>query len=399
MDAQAYVELASERYMSGDLAGTVEACTRSIELDPERADAYSGRGLAQLGLGDVEAALDDLEQAAELDPEDASIQLNLALALRHADEPEACIAACDRALELGETDVDVYVTRGLARVATEQFAEALDDLTRGLEEEPSANVYVARAEARLQLGESAAAEEDCTRALELDAEHVGALAKRAVARQAQGKEAEGAADHAEAVRLTAEQLTAQLASEDGGERADAIEQLGALVEHEACPDLRPALRSALSDPVPLVRVHAALALHGAGEAGEGLDALRALLADPEPSTRAAAVSGLGFVADQDPDAMALLQGAAEDASPVVRLRVAYTLAELDGEADVVAAIEEALGHPEEAVRLEALKALGALPPERYGDATDRLLERALADPSEAVQAIARMVQLMLGGLE
>ena len=58
--------------MAGDLEQAIADFSRAIELEPENATAYRGRGVAYNESGDPDQALADFERAIELQPDEAT---------------------------------------------------------------------------------------------------------------------------------------------------------------------------------------------------------------------------------------------------------------------------------------------------------------------------------------
>ena len=69
--ADDYLHSAYARYRKGDWAGAIADCTKVIELKPDLAAGYHGRGDAEAAKGDMDGAIADYTKALELKPDDA----------------------------------------------------------------------------------------------------------------------------------------------------------------------------------------------------------------------------------------------------------------------------------------------------------------------------------------
>jgi tetratricopeptide (TPR) repeat protein len=106
-------------------------------LDPRTASlAYMNRGNAYLAKGDVERARADYEKAVSEDPRNAGAHVNRA-SLWIDDDPDLAIDECTKAIALDPNLGEAYINRGLARDKKKQPAEALVDLKKAVELNPT----------------------------------------------------------------------------------------------------------------------------------------------------------------------------------------------------------------------------------------------------------------------
>lgn len=66
-----FLEKGKSKQSIGDYRGAISDYTKAIELDPENAEAYHGRGLAKALLLENRGAISDYTKAIELNPENA----------------------------------------------------------------------------------------------------------------------------------------------------------------------------------------------------------------------------------------------------------------------------------------------------------------------------------------
>ena len=118
-----------------------------------------------------------------------------------AESDNLMIYKANKALELNPDDAKAYYNRGTAQLVLENYVEAVKDLTKSIELEPSADAYFNRGLA-MRLGKNnAQAIEDFSKAIELFPDHWGYHFERANARIVT-EDYEGAkADGSELVRL------------------------------------------------------------------------------------------------------------------------------------------------------------------------------------------------------
>jgi tetratricopeptide (TPR) repeat protein len=70
-DVRFYLESGLEKQVLQDHRGAIQDFTKAIELDPNKGEAYFGRGLAKIQLGDKNSGCLDLSKAGELGYEHA----------------------------------------------------------------------------------------------------------------------------------------------------------------------------------------------------------------------------------------------------------------------------------------------------------------------------------------
>jgi tetratricopeptide (TPR) repeat protein len=77
----------------GDFRGSVEACSKGIEVDPQEPELYLRRGIAWFHLGLYGIALEDFEEAAGMAYDDPRPELWRGLTLIELDRPLEAINA------------------------------------------------------------------------------------------------------------------------------------------------------------------------------------------------------------------------------------------------------------------------------------------------------------------
>jgi Tfp pilus assembly protein PilF len=105
-----------------------EAYTKAIELAPDFADAYFGRGRANLGLNEPRKAINDFSKCIELNPKSFGACINRGLMYKHLGNIQAYTNAYGYPTNTVGTSNVSELTRAL-----EYYALALSDFNRALE--------------------------------------------------------------------------------------------------------------------------------------------------------------------------------------------------------------------------------------------------------------------------
>jgi tetratricopeptide (TPR) repeat protein len=117
----------------------IQSYTRAIELSPNYAEAYVGRGMARRAKGDLAAAIEDYEKAGAIQPK--SIEGNRFVAQAYNNRGYIKLTALDvddaiqdftLAIKIDPNEPDHYYRRGLARLINEDLERALEDLNKAL---------------------------------------------------------------------------------------------------------------------------------------------------------------------------------------------------------------------------------------------------------------------------
>jgi tetratricopeptide (TPR) repeat protein len=158
----------------GEFRLAVDGYTQAIRIEPEKAQAYVGRGRCYLQLQEYATAISDFEQAKNLDPAQFGT---------HEDFAGAYLARGTQFLQDGMAD------------------EAIADFTQAAAHNPrDGRIYSRRGTARFMLNEFREAEEDFTTAIQID-HHDSDYVRRGRVLQAMGHFDQAIADFQEAARL------------------------------------------------------------------------------------------------------------------------------------------------------------------------------------------------------
>ncbi len=146
----------------------ISAYDQAIELMPDFADAYTGRGVVKSKLGDAEEAVADHDEAIHLKPDFAEAFINRGRAKRALKKYEEAITDFDEAIRLNPNSAAAYTHRGVSKNAIDQHQEAIADHDKAIQLSPDfVDAYINRGAAKRALGQMSAAERDMQKALEL----------------------------------------------------------------------------------------------------------------------------------------------------------------------------------------------------------------------------------------
>jgi protein O-mannosyl-transferase len=169
--AQAYYGRGSAYLDRGEYRNAMADFNREIELRPDYASGYFGRGYLYCAyLGKADSGIVDLLRAVELSPDYPDAWNTLGIAEGMKDAFGKSIGCFDRALSLKPDFVEAYVNRGTARM--KGFADidgAAGDFTQAITLDPSyAKAYLMRGIASGAKGLFDGAIADFTMAIRLD---------------------------------------------------------------------------------------------------------------------------------------------------------------------------------------------------------------------------------------
>ena len=114
-----FIYNANVKLAEGDYTGAIQDYNKAIELNPEYANVYYGRGLAKKILGDFRGAIKDCTKAIELDPSDAYSYLVRGLSKSGLGDYKAALKDYTRTIEIGEPQDALakgYGLRGVTRI-------------------------------------------------------------------------------------------------------------------------------------------------------------------------------------------------------------------------------------------------------------------------------------------
>lgn len=119
--------LGNLRLIQKNYEGAVQLFTQAINLAPERAEAYQGRGDAYIAEGKLQQAVDDFTQAIELDGSKPLFYDSRGALYATLGQHEQAIADFSQALKLNPIIPYAYLYRGVSYYSTGKYERALGD--------------------------------------------------------------------------------------------------------------------------------------------------------------------------------------------------------------------------------------------------------------------------------
>jgi tetratricopeptide (TPR) repeat protein/MinD-like ATPase involved in chromosome partitioning or flagellar assembly len=155
-----------------DLTIAIRSFSKSIELNPNYAIAYNGRGNAYLDLKQYDLALADYNKAIESNPQYVHAFYNRGIAYFDQKQLEPALTNYNKAIELDPEYVPAYNNRGNVYLDQKQYELALADYNKAIEmDQEQSYAYNNRANLFLVLGKLDAALADVNLSLKIDSQH------------------------------------------------------------------------------------------------------------------------------------------------------------------------------------------------------------------------------------
>jgi tetratricopeptide (TPR) repeat protein/tRNA A-37 threonylcarbamoyl transferase component Bud32 len=167
----------------GDFAGARADLDRVIEIDPEKAGAWSMRSKARDFQGDVQGALEDATHALELDGGSALIWYQRAFARGVAGDNDGALSDYEQGLAVDPRNVALWAARGHLEAGLGRLDEARASLSRAIELDPGQpDAWADRARVAALKGDYDAALSDLAQGLAHVGDNVELLALRGAIR-------------------------------------------------------------------------------------------------------------------------------------------------------------------------------------------------------------------------
>ena len=122
-----------DAHSNGDIERAINKFNKAINLDPQNAEAYAGRGWVKLKSGQYKEAIADYDEAIKLEPNAATYYSERGVAKSEAGDIEAAINDYNKAVDIDHNDATFYNNRGDAKLSKEKYPEAKNDFQTAIE--------------------------------------------------------------------------------------------------------------------------------------------------------------------------------------------------------------------------------------------------------------------------
>ncbi len=142
---------------------------RAIALEPFDPDLLVSRGTVKIHMGSYLWSLNDLDSALRIDPSNKLAYMNRAVAKASLKDYDGALKDCSKAIKLDPYRDDAFLRRGIIRYETEDYPGAIEDFRQALKINPD-NPYTwfNKALAGYQTGDTLAAIHDYSQVIALD---------------------------------------------------------------------------------------------------------------------------------------------------------------------------------------------------------------------------------------
>ena len=180
----------------------------AINLNPELTEAYNNRGNAYRGKGDLEMAIQDHTKAIDLNPKYADAYYNRGFDYWQKGEVDLAIQDYTKTIDLNPEDTDAYYNRGIAYAKKDEFDTAIQDYNTAIHLNPEhANAYTNRGIAYHKNSEFDTAIQDYNTAINLNPEHANTYNNRGIVYAGKGEFDKAIQDYTKAIELNPEEAT------------------------------------------------------------------------------------------------------------------------------------------------------------------------------------------------
>lgn len=197
------VDEAWKLYERGDYSGAAKLYAEAIELNPNNALAYYGRGTAFDDAGQYALAIQDYNNSVTLNPNFANVYYNRGNSYSHMNNYALAIQDYDKAVALNPHFLEAYVNRGFAYNSLGLYERAIQDFDMAIQLNPNLAIsYNNRGYSYGCLFQYERAIADFDKAIELNPNYAEAFKNRGICYQQLGDAAKAQADFDKAKQLS-----------------------------------------------------------------------------------------------------------------------------------------------------------------------------------------------------
>jgi tetratricopeptide (TPR) repeat protein len=136
-EAPSFVSSGEAAAARGDGDRAIADFTRAIQLDPNLASAYAGRGTEYYKKSDWDRAIADFTQAIRLDPKHSTTFANRGAAYNSKNDWDRAISDCTESIRLDPNYANAYRHRAFAYIQKGSYAQARADVNMALKLNPN----------------------------------------------------------------------------------------------------------------------------------------------------------------------------------------------------------------------------------------------------------------------
>lgn len=131
------VDESRKLFSKGDYIGMIKLCNEAIDLNPDNALAYNGRGVAYDVLKQYEQSIQDFNKAIQLNPNFDYAYNNRGNAYLNQQQYDRAIADYNYAIKINPNFALAYNNRGFAYFSLRQYEQAIQDFNKAIQLNPN----------------------------------------------------------------------------------------------------------------------------------------------------------------------------------------------------------------------------------------------------------------------
>lgn len=136
--AEGFFARGNKRFNESKFAGAVADYSEAVKLNPLHASAWHNRAVAKISLKDFPGAIEDATKAIQLNPQyGIAFNSRCWARLQMKQDLPAALTDCNKAIELSPGYVNAYDSRGQLHLELKNKKEAIADLEKALQMDPS----------------------------------------------------------------------------------------------------------------------------------------------------------------------------------------------------------------------------------------------------------------------
>jgi len=140
--AESYYKEAADSIHAGNFKIAESLCTKAIELKPDYAFAYAGRGMTRLASKDYESSLKDYEKALSLDPNlKKNVYSGMASDKHSLKDYPGALQLFEKAISIEPKNAGNYAERALTKIKMNDLKGALNDYNEAIFLKPNYSYY------------------------------------------------------------------------------------------------------------------------------------------------------------------------------------------------------------------------------------------------------------------